>query len=89
MGPIKQKPYFHFVAATNCPWDIDSGILRSGRFGERIGIPLPDADARRYILKRNFDGLPMDEGDYSNEAITKNDIYSVLRNFTSSVGRGM
>ena len=125
-GFSKSDNILLLLAATNRPWDIDSGILRSGRFSERIEIPLPDADARRYILERNFAGLPMDEdvdlddlvaktdnfngadiaefcsrctdarierqvkikeagGDYSNEVITKNDIYSVLRNFTSSV----
>ena len=125
-GFSKSDNILLLLAATNRPWDIDSGILRSGRFSERIEIPLPDADARRYILERNFAGLPMDDdvdlsdivaktdnfngadiaefcsrctdarierqvktkeagGNYSNEIITKNDIYGVLHNFTSSV----
>lgn len=37
------------LACTNCPWDIDSAVLR--RFPRRIFVPLPDAAARRALLK--------------------------------------
>ena len=37
------------LAATNCPWDIDSAVVR--RFPRRIFVPLPDASARRALLK--------------------------------------
>ena len=125
-GFSESKNILLLLASTNRPWDIDSGILRSGRFSERIEIPLPDADARKYMFERNFSGLPIDEEvnlddlviktdnfngadiaefcsrctdgrierqierkeagcDYSKEIITKNDIYSVLQDFTSSV----
>ena len=37
------------LACTNCPWDIDSAVLR--RFPRRIFVPLPDATARDALLK--------------------------------------
>lgn len=37
------------IAATNCPWDIDSAVLR--RFPRRICIPLPDPATRKALLK--------------------------------------
>lgn len=39
------------IAATNKPWDIDSAFLRPGRFGTRIYVGLPDAEAREYMLR--------------------------------------
>lgn len=42
------------IACTNCPWDVDSAVLR--RFPRRIHVPLPDSEARRalieYLLKK-------------------------------------
>ena len=37
------------LACTNCPWDVDSAVLR--RFPRRIFVPLPDAAARDALLK--------------------------------------
>lgn len=37
------------IACTNCPWDIDSAVLR--RFPRRIYIPLPDQNSRAALLK--------------------------------------
>lgn len=37
------------LACTNCPWDIDSAVLR--RFPRRLFVPLPDTDARMGLLK--------------------------------------
>jgi ATP-dependent 26S proteasome regulatory subunit len=37
------------LACTNCPWDVDSAVLR--RFPRRIYVPLPDADARKALLQ--------------------------------------
>lgn len=37
------------IAATNCPWDIDSAVLR--RFPRRIYVPLPDSTTRKALLK--------------------------------------
>lgn len=45
------------VAATNKPWEIDSAFLRPGRFGTKIYVGLPDADARRYIIERKLEKI--------------------------------
>ena len=37
------------IAATNCPWDIDSAVLR--RFPRRIYVPLPDSTTRTALLE--------------------------------------
>ena len=37
------------LACTNCPWDIDSAVLR--RFPRRIYVPLPDEEARKGLIK--------------------------------------
>ena len=50
------------IAATNRPWDIDSAFLRPGRFNTSIYVPLPDEEARRTIIKKQLDGIPLEEG---------------------------
>ena len=47
------------IAATNRPWDIDSAFLRPGRFNTSIYVPLPDEEARRTIIKKQLDGIPL------------------------------
>ncbi len=42
------------IAATNKPWDIDSAFVRPGRFGTRIYVGLPDAEARLYIINKRL-----------------------------------
>lgn len=49
------------LAATNRPWDIDSAMLRPGRFNELIYVSLPDAPAREFIIKDSFEDIPLDE----------------------------
>jgi ATP-dependent 26S proteasome regulatory subunit len=36
------------LACTNCPWDVDSAVMR--RFPRRIFVPLPDDEARRALI---------------------------------------
>lgn len=40
-----------FLGATNVPWQLDPAVLRPGRFGEKIYVPLPDAPARHRLLE--------------------------------------
>ena len=46
------------LGATNRPWDIDSAAMRSGRFSEKIYLPLPDIEARRFLFNKNLKGVP-------------------------------
>ena len=39
------------IAATNRPWALDSAVKRGGRFDTQIYIPLPDADARKTLIR--------------------------------------
>lgn len=48
------------LAATNRPWDIDSAFLRPGRFNEKLYIPLPDYEARKFIVTKALEELPID-----------------------------
>lgn len=48
------------LGATNCPWDIDDAVFRTGRFDEKIFIGLPDAEARQGILAMHLDKVPTD-----------------------------
>jgi len=43
------------LGATNNPWAVDEAALRPGRFSQKIYIPLPDAAARRSMLKTRLD----------------------------------
>ncbi len=38
------------MGATNVPWQLDTAMMRPGRFDEKIYIPLPDLPARRKLL---------------------------------------
>ncbi len=40
-----------FMGATNVPWQLDSAVLRPGRFDEKVYIPLPDVAARMRLLE--------------------------------------
>lgn len=47
------------LGATNRPWDIDSAATRSGRFSQKIYLPLPDAPARKFMLEKNMKNVPV------------------------------
>ncbi|MEI6731596.1 MAG: ATP-binding protein [archaeon] len=49
------------IAATNQPWEIDSALLRSGRFGTKLFIAPPTAEARQQILEKALAKKPVDE----------------------------
>ncbi|MCK0116513.1 AAA family ATPase [Isoptericola sp. S6320L] len=47
------------LGATNHPWDVDSALLRPGRFDRMILVLPPDAPARRSILHHYLEGRPV------------------------------
>ncbi|MFX1311870.1 MAG: CDC48 family AAA ATPase [Promethearchaeota archaeon] len=49
------------VAATNRPDLLDPALLRSGRFGRHIEIPIPDKETRLKIFKIHLKDRPIDE----------------------------
>lgn len=59
-----------FLGATNRPWDIDSAAMRSGRFSEKIYVPLPDDKAREFLFNKNLKNLPL-EKDVDIELLTQ------------------
>lgn len=48
------------IAATNQPWEIDSALLRSGRFGTKLYIAPPSQSARGEILGKELANRPVD-----------------------------
>lgn len=46
------------LSASNEPWDIDTALMRPGRFDRTIFVPPPDADARRAIIERRLASTP-------------------------------
>jgi len=49
------------IAATNRPDMLDPALLRSGRFGRHIEIPLPNKESREEIFKIHLKEKPLDE----------------------------
>ena len=60
-GIEKNNNILLVLAATNCPWDIDSALLRPGRFNDKIYIPLPDLDARLFIIKKVLQNVTLSD----------------------------
>ena len=54
----KERNSLLLIAATNCPWMIDSALLRPGRFGSHFKVNLPDREARSYLIHLKLDKLP-------------------------------
>ena len=46
------------IAATNRPWDLDSAFFRPSRLTHHVYVPLPDYDARLYLVKRKLQHVP-------------------------------
>jgi transitional endoplasmic reticulum ATPase len=49
------------IAATNRPDALDPGVLRPGRLGRRIHVPLPDDEAARAIVTTHTTDFPLDD----------------------------
>ncbi len=47
------------LGATNRPWDVDGAAMRSGRFSQKIYVPLPDAPAREFLFNKFISGVPI------------------------------
>ena len=45
------------IASTNKPWEVDSAFVRPGRFGTKVYVGLPDAEAREYIIRNRFNKI--------------------------------
>lgn len=58
-GFAGRNPNLLLLGATNRPWDIDSAAMRSGRFSQKIYLPLPDAPARKFMIEKNMKGVPV------------------------------
>lgn len=66
------------LACTNCPWDIDSAVLR--RFPRRIFVPLPDAAARNALLRN----LLKKAGKHSIKKASREELVERLDGFSCS-----
>src|SRR5208282_6657892 len=65
MDGVEKNPEGIFViGATNQPWDIDSALKRSKRFGESIYVPPPDSKSRRSAFIYNTRKMPLGSVDF-------------------------
>ena len=65
-----------FMGATNVPWQLDSAVLRPGRFDEKVYIPLPDLPARRRMLDLYLANRPVAEDVQLDDLAARLDGYS-------------
>lgn len=63
------------LAATNHPWDVDSALLRPGRFDRMVLVLPPDEPARAAILRLHLSGRPI-EGIDLDELVNRTDGFS-------------
>lgn len=61
------------IGATNRPWALDSALVRGKRFDTHVYVGLPDAEARRFLVKKAFKGKDelLEGSDLSIEALTE------------------
>ena len=64
------------MGATNRPDLIDTALLRPGRFGKLVFIPVPDEDARNKILKVNLKNMSISDDVIIDEIITNSGNFS-------------
>ena len=75
-GFAGSSPNLLLLGATNRPWDIDSAALRSGRFSQKIYVPLPDAPARKFLFEKAIKGVPLAEDVSVDELVSLSEGYS-------------
>lgn len=73
------------LGATNLPWSLDNAIRR--RFEKRIYIPLPDYEARLYLIKHKMkkEKHNLNDNDFvdlakKSEGFSGSDINSLIKN---------
>ncbi len=71
-----KNPNLLLLGATNRPWDIDSAAMRSGRFSQKIYLPLPDAAARKFMLEKNMKNVPVEKDFNIDKIVEKTEGYS-------------
>lgn len=54
-----QNDGLYVLGATNHPWDVDSALLRPGRFDRMLLVLPPDDPARAEILRKAFSSRPI------------------------------
>ena len=57
-GIEKHSGRLMVLAATNRPWEIDSALMRSGRFSTHIHVGLPGPEAREKIISNRLSRIP-------------------------------
>ena len=75
-GFAGRKPNVLLLGATNRPWDIDSAAMRSGRFSQKIYLPLPDAPARKFMIEKNMKGVPVAKDFDIDRIVEQTEMYS-------------
>ena len=71
-----QNPNLLLLGATNRPWDIDSAVLRSGRFSQKIYIRRPDAEARQFMIEKSMKNVPVAKDFDVGKIVAKTELYS-------------
>ncbi|KAB1643890.1 ATP-binding protein [Gulosibacter chungangensis] len=59
-GVDNQNEGVYVLAATNMPWDVDSALLRPGRFDRMVLVLPPDEPAREAILQLHLRDRPIE-----------------------------
>lgn len=75
-GFAGKNPNLLLLGATNRPWDIDSAAMRSGRFSQKIYLPLPDAAARKFMIEKNMKNVPTEKDFDINKIVEQTENYS-------------
>ncbi|KAH0577067.1 Vacuolar protein sorting 4b [Spironucleus salmonicida] len=63
------------IAATNLPFQVDTAVRR--RFEKRIYIDLPDAEARRDVLRKGMEKLKIENSEILNQCVELTPNYSM------------
>ena len=75
-GFVGRNPNLLLLGATNRPWDIDGAAMRSGRFSQKIYVPLPDAPARKFLFEKGVKNAPLSSDVDIDELVALSDGYS-------------